>query len=96
MKSIIKELYLGNTATLESIKASKEYFRLIGEIVDISDILEKDFTDEQKTQFRKLLELSAGLELEQVCTHFAEGFKLGLNIGIEASGAFVQNISCND
>lgn len=84
MKSIIEDIYYGKRGFVETIKASKEYWKVHEEFGKIYEKLESQLTDEQKNILNELYLAMGGLESEQCITNFKEGVKIGLLIAIEA------------
>lgn len=81
--SIVKEIFYGNKGHYETIKESKEYWRIMDEAATLSASLEESLSEKQKEIFKKLTFANMGLEAEAALSYFTEGFKLGLLIGIE-------------
>lgn len=84
MKSIIEEIYYGNCENHETIKPSEEYWNIHKEYGKIYEKLEEGLNEEQKQLLSDLYVEGGGLEGEMACTHFKEGFKMGLLIAVEA------------
>lgn len=82
-KSIIKDIYYGERGGCETIKESKEYWGFIEQAAKISGELTETLTEKQKELFKKLELAEMEIESETAVAHFAEGFKIGLLIGIE-------------
>lgn len=84
MKSIIEDIYYGKRGFVETIKASKEYWKVHEEFGKIYEKLESQLTDEQKKLLDELYSTSGGMESEHGISRFKEGVKIGLLIAIEA------------
>ncbi len=84
MKSVIEEIYYGNCKNYETIELSEEYWKVNKKYGELYEKLEEGLNEEQKKLLNDLYVQSAGLEGEAACTHFKEGFKMGLLIAIEA------------
>lgn len=82
-KSIIEEIFHGERGHYETIKESDEYWGLMDRAEEINKKLEGSFNEEQKELFNKLEIILTKLNNESILTHFTEGFKLGLALGIE-------------
>ena len=83
MKSILDDIYFGERGHCETIKISEKYKQIKKEYAKIYDTLENGLNDEQKQLLDELFLQSGGLESELACTHFKEGFKLGMLIALE-------------
>ena len=82
MKSVIEDIYYGNIA--ESIKTSEEYGKICDECDKLYKELQTYLNDKQKEVLFNYMIKTGGLEGETACTHFKEGFKLGLLVAVEA------------
>ena len=84
MKNIINELWHGNIIPQEDSRTnSKEMKELLGYMARHHEVLEKNFTDEQKETFEKFHDCwSEYMSLAEVAI-FEYVFKLGMNIAIE-------------
>lgn len=83
MKSVIEKIYNGERGCFENINESEKYWEISKEYGNIYDELAEGLTEKQKKILDNLFIVSGGLEAEAACTHFKEGFKLGLLIAIE-------------
>lgn len=81
--SIIKDIFYGKRGHSETIKESEEYWNLIDQAAKISEELIKGLTEKQKELLNKLEHTEMGLESEAAFSHFTEGFKIGVLMGIE-------------
>ncbi len=83
-KSIMVELFNGNTANAENLTRSEEQRKYDKESLAKYEELEKTLSDQQKEQLEKLMDIECYVQgaAEENC--FIEGFKLGLRLGIEA------------
>ena len=86
MKSIIEEIYYGNRGDYNTIKAGEKYFKVKERYCEIHDKLEEGLNEEQKQLLDDLFIQSGGLEGEFACSHFKEGFKLGMLVAFEVLG----------
>ena len=84
MKSIIKEIFYGERGNTETFKPNEEYLKILEKINKLYNVIESGLTDEQKENFNKFCELQDDLGVESADTHFIEGVKLGILLGIEA------------
>ncbi len=84
-KSIIKELYYGNNVQMETIKPTNEYWKIDDKLEAIETKFTNTLNKNQKKLFNKVIDLHYDLMLESSVQHFVEGFKLGLNLGVESS-----------
>ncbi len=81
--SAIKDVFngvKGNIETMGSTKASKENLK---EISDCYDALKKRFTKKQRKLIDKFLNAYEKNYCDEIDYYFTEGFKLGLQIGVE-------------
>lgn len=83
MKSIIEQIYFCRRGHSESIEPSDEYRLQLDKVVELSDELSKTLNDNQQKLLRNYSFETAGLESASNLTHYIEGFKVGLLIGIE-------------
>jgi len=88
MKSVIREMLRGKTGSFERIKNSPEYF----ELLDIAVKREAEFKA-KLVKHNKLTELYSNasiaidkLNCESEVSHYTEGFKFGLLLGLEVAG----------
>ncbi len=86
MKSILEEIYYGEKGFYEKIKPSEGYLKVHKEYCQIHDKLEEGLNDEQKKILDDLFIATCGLEDKIACTHFIEGFKIGLLVAVETFG----------
>ena len=85
MKSVINELFHGNIVPLESGQTNtKEMKELLVYIARHHEDLEKSFTDEQRIIFEKFHECWSEYASYSEEAIFEYGFKLGMQIAIEA------------
>ncbi len=85
MKSMIREIYHANRGTLQTIQDNDEYFNIMKDVSKLyNEIIEK-LPDDMKEQFKKFCELQDGLAYETAESHYIEGFKIGLQIGLETN-----------
>lgn len=84
MKSIIEEILNGQRGHAETIKMSKNYWDVTGKIADFYDGFLKNLPQEKKSELEKLCDLFDEKECESSTSHFIEGVKLGILLGVEA------------
>ena len=85
MKSVINELWYGNIIPQESSQTNtKEMKELLVYIARHHEDLEKSFTDEQRIIFEKFHECWSEYASYSEEAIFEYGFKLGMQIAIEA------------
>ena len=84
-KSVIREVYYGNRGRFDLIETTEEYKKLSDKTSEAMDELCKGLPPEQKAKFNAVCDFIADENSEYEDTVFAEGFKLGLMIGIECS-----------
>lgn len=85
MKNLIKELWYGNIIPQESgLTNTKEMKELLVYIARHHEDLEKSFTDEQRIIFEKFHECWSEYASYSEEAIFEYGFKLGMQIAIEA------------
>ena len=82
MKSVIEEIYNGDWSS-ENFKSSEEYGKISDECDKLYKELQSYLNDKQKEVLFNYMIKTGGLEGETACTHFKEGFKLGLLIAVE-------------
>lgn len=83
MKNLFEELWYGNIAPIENIKATPEIENKRKEIAQIYDKLIEKINDVQKTIFTEYDELNIELESLYEVRIFEYAFKLGANFAIE-------------
>ncbi len=83
MKSIIENLYDKKKGLRDNIKPSKKYSEINKKYLDIYEELEKCLNEEQKRAFFDMIVTLNDREGELACTHFKEGFKLGMLVAVE-------------
>ena len=82
-KSIIRQLFNGQRGMANLMKMTDEEHRLISIVSDTYDELINELTPKQKELHDKFIDARDGACCEEADTHYVEGFKLGLLIGIE-------------
>lgn len=84
MRTVIEEIFDGEKYRTENIVRSEKYKQM----QKTADVFYRQFIDtlseEQKNMFEEVYNQIIGLEAEQSNTSFIQGFKLGLNVAIEA------------
>lgn len=84
-KSIIEEIFQGERGHYGKIKESEEYWGMMDDAAEINKKLEESFTKDQKELFDRLEIILEDLKNDSVFTHFTEGFKIGLALGMECT-----------
>lgn len=84
-KSTIRELYYGNTVQIETIKPTAEYWEIEKKLSKKETEFENTLSEEQKPLYNEVIDLIYEQSGESSEYHFVEGFKLGLNLGVESS-----------
>ena len=85
MRSIIKEIFYGTNGNSHNIKPSKNYFALGEKVTTLYNTIIKELSDEKIAELKKLCDLYCEMESEVADTHYIEGVKLGILLGVEAS-----------
>lgn len=89
--SIIKEIFAGNRGNCDKIKQSKRYAEISGQIDGvINKIIASQNESERKALLTELNCLQGELETEVSAESFAEGFKTGLLVALEANSEIKQ------
>jgi len=83
-QSIIKELFYGNCGTINLIENDANYKLLFNKSFELYQQIKCFLTKNQKILFEEFCALRGSLEAEGCATHYTEGFKIGLLIGIES------------
>ena len=83
MKSIIREIYLGNRGVLETVKMSDEYWEIMNKVADLNDELWEVLSEAQRDKLSEMSLLTSGLEYENSIVHYVEGFKIGMLTALE-------------
>jgi len=84
MTTMIEEIYGGKRGHYETIKENEKYSELIKELCDLNKKFEASLNDEQKEIYDKIEFIHMGLEAEATESHYIEGVKIGLRLGVEA------------
>lgn len=82
--SVIEEIYNEKRGFCDRIKPSKAYEKANEKYQQIIQELEKKLNDEQKRVLYDLAFAVGEREGELACTHFKEGFKMGMRLATEA------------
>lgn len=82
-KSAITDIYFGDNPTYETIYSGDEYWKLLHEVADKYELLEKQLNKEQILMLREIADLDGEQQAEVKRAGFVAGFKLGLLVGIE-------------
>lgn len=85
MISIIEQIYNGERGFFETIKASEEYIKILDKVDGAYKQLNEQLNEEQKKLFADFIALTHELESESILTHYKEGFKIGLLMGMEVN-----------
>ena len=85
MKTAIEKIYSGDTDQ-QNYEMTKEWKRLAGEALKIYEKFYASLTEEQKKQFEDINHYEGGQEAEVALQCYQEGFKLGLQLGLEVFG----------
>lgn len=83
MKSAIEKIYRGDTNS-QDFEMTDEWKRLANEALKIYKGFYASLTEEQKKQLDEINLCEGGQEAEVALQCYREGFKLGLQLGIEA------------
>ncbi|MDE6868432.1 MAG: hypothetical protein K2J83_04740, partial [Clostridia bacterium] len=86
MKSMIEEIYYGRRGHNETIVNNCTYNKQLDKINKLIEEFLLTLNEKQKAAFDKIMCADMGLEAETAFTHYEEGFKIGLLLGIEAGG----------
>lgn len=89
-KPIIEKFYYGLDPKTE-LTPSKEYWDALDEVLAIDKNLTENFSKEQKELFEKYENCEVEIESQTALTHFREGFKLGVLLGLEISENNIKN-----
>ena len=83
--STIRDLYYGNNTQIETIKPTNEYWKISEKLNKKETEFENTLNDKQKKLYNEVIDLIYEQSGESSEYHFVEGFKLGLNLGVECS-----------
>jgi len=85
MKSIIRHILYGKKGTLDSVRSTKEHDIYLDKVIEHDDELRAklESNPELLTLYRKVNDSISKLNHESAAAHFAEGFKLGVLLGLE-------------
>lgn len=84
MKSAIKDIFHGFRGHMDTMQMPKEHFEVTGKkLCKISDEVKEKFSPESLKLHQKFVDMLQESNLEEIEFYFAEGFKLGLLIGLE-------------
>lgn len=84
MQSAITDIYLSQNANYETIEPNEEYAKFAIKVAALCEEFEKQLSEKQAEEFRKIFDLHIELEAMTNKEHFKEGFKLGLRVAVEA------------
>lgn len=86
-KSIIREILSGN-CSIESIKMSETYNKLMVKLITADEQLQKEFAANEKLMqlYKRYQDVCDELSMEETAIFFEEGVKLGLRLGIQTAG----------
>ena len=85
MKSVIGQIYSGEWGNAKTIKESDEFWEITSEVSTLISVFAKTLNAEQKKQFDEILLKLDEQSTETCATHFKEGFKKGILLGIETN-----------
>ena len=83
MKSIIKEIYMGTSGSVGTIKMSDKYWETNHIVSEMTDEYKKTFNEEEQRKFLEFCDMYTLLSAENALTHYKEGFKIGLLLAFE-------------
>lgn len=82
MKSMIKEIFYGNICD-EMIKPCAEVLNHYDKLADMQDALKEKLSSEHYELVVKMIDALEFKNCDQVAHYYAEGFKVGLRVGLE-------------
>jgi len=87
MKSVIKQMLLGKIGNFEQIKTSPEYLRVLDKTIKCEAEFKAKLAAhcEAVKLYKKVNTALNELICETEATHYAEGFKFGLLLGLEVA-----------
>ena len=85
MKSAIGQIYCGENGFGKKIKETDKFWQLEDEISELVCDLQENLNKEQKELLSELENKFRERERETAQTHFKEGFKTGILIGLETA-----------
>lgn len=88
-KSAIAQMYHGGRGSVERMEISRETSDILGEVDEKYNKLKEKLSPQEEIwqlfeDFENALE---GLRAEEAADHYAEGFKFGLLLGVEAGAS---------
>ena len=86
MKSILEEIYFGRRGDFEKIVVDERYEKADEKYSKIYNELVTGLNESQRQILDKLVDATAGLEIAIGCSHFKEGFKIGVLVAVETFG----------
>lgn len=89
-KSVILEMFNGERGDCQDMMPTQIQLDLMEKIGGYELLLREALSKEQFSLFQSFHDAKNDLECESVDTHYLEGFKLGLLIGIEAGEDIYQ------
>ena len=87
-KSGIRAIFFGERGNIESIKRSNEYNKIVKEVLELDNDFYSAIENDKKVLelYKKLSDKQDELCFEDSYLHFAEGFRLGVLIGLDVAG----------
>ena len=85
MKTAIEKIFSGDT-NHQNYEMTNEWKRLASEVLKIYHDFYESLTEEQKKQYDEIFHYESGQEAEVALQCYEEGFKLGLQLGLEVFG----------
>ena len=83
--SILESLFYGEISPWENLPENKETFQQLNQsLSQLSDTLESRLDEESKALLDQYLSGRADLEAMYCCENFKEGFRLGVQLVLEA------------
>lgn len=83
MQSKIKEIYMGKSGFIGSVKLSEAYSEAAGTVSKMTEEYMKNFSEEERRKFMDFCDAFNMMEAENALTHYREGVKLGLLLVFE-------------
>ena len=86
--SPIMQMYYGHRGNYEKIPCTKEYFKLLEKVIENDDELCEKLSayPELLELYKKTNESIEALHCESADSHFSEGFKFGVLMGLDIAG----------
>ena len=86
MKSAIEQIFMGQRGDGQKIKPTQKYWESFKKFSAEYDKLAAELNEEQKQWLENIYNFVCEMEEEAEFSHYREGVKIGILLGVEAGG----------